>query len=146
MGMRQAFAQYHFFIEVEGIATALFREVSGIGSEHAVVENREGNKKGENNVFKQPGTLKWTDVTCKRGVTDNMELWNWRKKIEDGKVDSERKNMSIALYNQANEELARWNFLNCWPSKITGPQVNANGTDIATEEMVIVHEGMSRVK
>jgi phage tail-like protein len=48
-------------------------------------------------------------------------------------------------YNQANEEIARWNFENAWPSKVTGPEMDAAGQDYMVEEMTIVHEGMERV-
>ena len=75
-----------------------------------------------------------------------MKLWEWRKQIEDGKVTDARKNGSIVLYDQGNSEIARYNFEFGWPSKITGPQLNANNNDIAIEEVTICHEGLKRVK
>jgi phage tail-like protein len=50
------------------------------------------------------------------------------------------------LYSQDNSEVARWNFIDGWPAKITGPQLNANNNDIAIEEVNICHEGLRRVK
>ena len=52
----------------------------------------------------------------------------------------------IVLYDQSDKEIARWNFEAAWPSKITGPSLNANGNDIAVEELVICHEGLKREK
>jgi phage tail-like protein len=144
--MRQAFPAFHFYAEIDGITQAIFRECSIPGSENQVIEYREGGKKGENIVRKQPGPLKWGDITLKRGLTDNVELWKWRKEVEDGKIDSARKNMSICLYDQANNEVARWNIKDAWPSKIDGGSVNATGNEIVVESITIVNEGVERVK
>ena len=41
--------------------------------------------------------------------------------------------------------MARWNFVEGWPSKITGPQAKADGNEIAVEELTVTHEGIERV-
>ena len=82
----------------------------------------------------------------KRGITDITELWEWRKLVEQGKVKKARKSGSVVLFNQANQEVARWNFTDGWPSKITGPQAKADGNEVAIEELTIAHEGLQRVK
>jgi len=93
---------------------------------------------------KLPGRLTWTDVTLKRGVTSNTDIWDWRKNVVDGKVEDARTNCSIIAYNQGNEEIARRNFENAWPSKVVGPQMDAGSQDYMLEEVTIVHEGMVR--
>lgn len=137
---------YHFYLEIDGITQARFRECSGLTSESQVIEYKEADKNGVTVIRKVPGVLKWSDITLKRGITDIMELWEWRKKIEDGKVDEARKSGSVVMYSQTNDEMARWNFVDGWPSKMTGPQLNANNNDIAVEEVTIAHEGLNRVK
>ena len=64
--------------------------------------------------------------------------------VVQGKVDDARTNCSIVALNQANEEVARWNLTNAWPSKVTGPDMDAGGTDYMVEEVTIVHEGVER--
>jgi len=137
---------YHFYLEIDGITQARFRECSGLTSESQAIEYKEANKDGVTVIKKVPGVLKWSDITLKRGITDIMELWAWRTQVEEGKVDAARKNGSIVLYNQANTEVARWNFTDGWPMKISGPQLNAGSDDIAVEEITIAHEGLKRVK
>ncbi|HEU4322068.1 MAG TPA: phage tail protein [Roseiflexaceae bacterium] len=137
---------YHFFLEIDGITQAQFRECSGLSTESAVIEYKEANKDGVTVIKKVPGVLKWDNITLKRGITDIMELWAWRTQVEQGKVDEARKNGSIVLYNQANTEVARWNFEAGWPTKISGPSLNAGSDDIAVEEITIAHEGLKRVK
>ncbi|GAB4196439.1 MAG: phage tail protein [Roseiflexaceae bacterium] len=137
---------YHFYLEIDGITQAQFRECSGLSTESQVIEYKEANKDGVTVIKKVPGVLKWDNITLKRGITDVMELWNWRTQVEQGKVDEARKNGSIVLYNQANTEVARWNFEAGWPTKISGPSLNAGSDDIAVEEVTIAHEGLKRVK
>ena len=135
----------HFKIDVGGMITGYFTECSGLGSETEVTEHKVVNEKGVEVVLKLPGRLKWGDITLKRGITSNMEIWNWRKKVEDGDVKGARINGSIVMYNSALEEKARWDFKNAWPSKVSGPTPKADDNAIGIEELVIVHEYIGRV-
>ena len=137
---------FKFGLEIEGKLSGYFTTVGGIGSESEVVEHKIVNPDtGETIIQKIPGRLTWTEVTLKRGVTSSIDVWQWRQEVVDGKVDDARTNCSIIAFNQANEEIARWNFDMAWPSKVTGPDMDSGGTDYMVEEMTIVHEGMTRV-
>lgn len=137
---------FNFGVEVQGQVTGFFTEVSGLGSESEVQEQKVVNEKGVQVVLKIPGRLKWGDITLKRGITSNMDLWDWRKMVEDGDVKSARKNGSIVMYDQTGGETARWEFENGWPSKISGPTPKSDSNDIGVEELTIVHEYINRVK
>lgn len=137
---------FKFGLEIEGKLGGYFATVSGIGSESEVIDQKIVNpESGETIMRKLPGRLTWTDITLRRGVTSNIDVWDWRQSVVEGKVEDARTNCSIVAYNQANEEIARWNFENAWPSKVTGPEMDAAGQDYMVEEMTIVHEGMERV-
>jgi phage tail-like protein len=136
---------YHFHVEIDGITKAQFKECGGLDSTSDVIEYKEANKDGVTVIHKIPGALRWSDIILKRGITDVMELWDWRKLIEQGKVDEARKNGSIVLYNQSNQEIARWNFVDGWPSKVSGPRFSTDTNEIAIEELTIAHEGLERV-
>jgi phage tail-like protein len=137
---------FHFALDIQGQVAGYFTEVSGIGSESEVSEQKVVNKKGVQVVLKVPGRLKWGDVTLKRGVTSDMQLWTWRKMIEDGDVKGARKNGSIIMFDQSLKPVAQWDFKNAWPSKISGPQPKADGNDISLEDLTIVHEYIVRTK
>ncbi len=134
---------FSFYITVGDIQAA-FRECSGLGSENDVVEYKASDKDGKEVYFKQPGRLKWENITLKRGITNDLSLWNWRKQVTDGKVKEARKSGSIVMYDQANTPVAAWHFDNGWPSKLSGPTLNAQTNDVAIEEVVIAHEGIYR--
>ena len=145
-GREDPLLSFNFAIDVGGAIKGYFTEVGGLGSENEIVEQKVVNEKGVEVILKIPGRLKWGDVTLKRGITSSMDLWDWRKQVEEGKVKDARKNGSIVMYDRELKEAARWNFLNAWPSKISGPAPKSDGNEIGVEEMTIVHEFIERVK
>lgn len=141
---RDPLVGFHYAIEVQGVVTGYFTECSGIGSEHEIIEHKIVDEKGRELIQKIPGRLKWENVTFKRGITENMDIWDWRETVVQGQVDDARRNGSIVMFNQSLEEVARWNFENAWPSKVTGPSVKADSNEFGVEEVTLVHEGMWR--
>lgn len=134
-----------FGIEFQGTVTGAFRECTGLGSENAVIEDKASGADGRPIVKKIPGNLKWNNITLKQGITDDMDMWKWREMVELGNVSKARKNGAIIMFSHDGKPIARWEFLNAWPSKITGPSVNATSDDVAVEELEITHEGYKRV-
>ena len=137
---KDPFRAYNFRVEIDGITRAGFRECGGLDSSQDPISYREGTDPLTER--KLPGLVKFSAISLKWGVTDDAELWNWRKQAADGKVA--RKNGSIILLDDTGAEKARWNFVNGWPSKWTGPAFNATGNDVAIETLEIAHEGLAK--
>jgi phage tail-like protein len=139
-GRTDPYRGFNFLVEIDGITQAGFSEVSGLDATTDPVDYREGND--PNHVRKLTGLNKYSPITLKRGITDSDELWKWRKTVLNGKA--ERKNGSIVLLDEAGAEKLRWNFVNAWPSKWTGPALNATSTAIAIETLEITHEEVTK--
>lgn len=137
---------FHFALEVQGKVTGYFTEISGLGSETEVIDHKVVTEKGQEVVQKLPGRLKWQDITLKRGVTKDMQIWQWRKMVEDGDVEGARSNGSIIMFDQTLSPIAQWNFERGWPAKVSGPQLQSDSNNFALEEMTIVYEYIERVK
>lgn len=137
---------FHYAVEIQGMVSGYFTECSGLGSEHEVIDHKVVDEQGTEVVMKIPGRLKWENVTLKRGITDNMDIWDWRKQVEDGDVESARANGSIVMFDQQLSEMARWNFEGGWPVKVSGPSVKSDSNEIGIEELSIAHEGLWRVQ
>ena len=133
----------YFSLEV-GPITGYFTEVSGLGSETEVVELKVMGANNQEIVRKIPGRLKWNDITLKRGITASMDMWTWRKQVEDGDVAGARTNGSIMMYSQEGDLVAQWDFTAGWPSKVTGPSVKSDSGEIGVEEVTIVCEDCRR--
>lgn len=137
---------FNFMLELEGVVAGYFTECNGIGSEHEVVEQKVVDKQGHEIIRKLPGRLKFTDVTLKRGITSDLQIWDWRDKVVKGVVKDARKNITITMLSRDYTPVAIWHFTNAWPSKVSGPSLKADSNDIGVEELTIVHEGMYREK
>lgn len=132
---------FNFLVEIDGIAVAAFSEVSGLESETEVIEYRVGSEK-TNTVRKLPGLTKYANIVLRRGVTQDADLWNWRKSIVDGEID--RRNGSIILLDDKRTEVVRWHFRDGWICKWEGPTLNARANEVAIESIEIAHEGLER--
>lgn len=135
---RDPYLSYNFRVEIDGVTRAGFREASGLDSTQDPVEYREGVDAFTSR--KLPGLVKYSNVTLKWGITDDQELLEWRQRAAEGKV--ERRNGSIVLLDGAGQEKVRWNFVEGWPTKWTGPSLNATGNEVAIETLEIAHEGL----
>jgi len=135
---------FSFHVELDGIDIGAFKEASGVDSETEIVEYKETTKDGKMLIRKLPGAMKWSDITLKKRIDSKKDLWDWRKEVEQGDIDSARRNGSIVLYDSTAKEVARWNFMNGWPSKWKGADLNAGENAVAVEEITITHEGMER--
>jgi phage tail-like protein len=135
---------FNFRLEIEKMPAGYFTEVNGLGSENDVVEQKAVDPNGHDIVAKVPGRLKWGDITLKRGITADMKLWEWRQQVVDGKMKDARANCSIIMMDRNYEDLAHWDFVNAWPSKVSGPSLKADSNEFGIEEMVLVHEGIMR--
>lgn len=131
---------FGFVVEIEGIQSGAFMEVTGLSVETSVKTFTEG---GVNDIeYKLPERTKQTNLVLKRGLAD-YELWKWYEKIINGILVP--KNGSIILKAQGKLPGMRWDFEKAFPIKWEGPALNASSTNlVATESIVLVHHGLKR--
>lgn len=137
---------YQFELDCSNMVVGYFMEASGIGSENEVVEHKVVGKSGREDIQMIPGRIKWERVVLKRGITDNMQMWDWREMVVEGKIGEARKAVSIKMYDRNYELLAQWDLERAWPSKISGPSMKSDGNEVGVEELTLVHEGLKRKK
>ena len=137
------YVQFNFLVDLGDGTTdgpqAGFQEVSGIGMEVTVAEYRNGNEK-ENSVRKITGLNKSTDVTMKRGVIGSLNLYQWLDQIRNGDQSALR-TVVIHLQNEDHTATVQtWKLLRARITKHTSGPMNAKGTDVAMEELVVAYE------
>jgi phage tail-like protein len=133
------YRNFRFRVEIDGIVQAGFRECTGLGSHIEVIEIREGNEPSSASR-KVPGRVIYPDIVLKWGVTQSRELYNWHLAVIEGQL--QRKNGAIVLLDLSGNEVARWQFIDAWPSKWDGPTLNATGNDVAIESLTLTCERM----
>jgi phage tail-like protein len=134
------YKNFRFLLEIDGITQAGFSEVSGFGSTVEPVEYREGGDAPT--VRKLPGRVTYPDISLRWGITDSRELYDWHFTAVAGHI--ERKNGSIILIDDDNQEKVRWNFFGGWASKLEGPTLNATANEVAVQTLTITCERLER--
>jgi len=142
---QQTYGTYYFKLTLGGHESAgYFKECTGLSSEHEVVPHTSTDAKGKSLVQKFPGQLKWANITLKRGVDTNSELWTWRQQVIDGDIDAARQTGTIELVNWKGDPVVTYSFTRGWPCRYSAPGMNAGGNEILVEEIEIAHEGFTR--
>lgn len=130
---------FNFRVEIEGLVSAAFKGLDGMGSETDVIEYGGAM---DQILRKRPGRTKYTDITLKRGKTTNNELWQWRKSVIDGQII--RKSGSIVICADDGSEISRFNFFEAWPTKWKGFVLDGKGNDGNVEEITLTVEKLER--
>jgi phage tail-like protein len=137
------YRNFRFKVEIDGLHFASFAEATVADSTTDTVEYREGTD--PTTVRKLSGLTKYGNVTLKKGLTDNMDLYNWRKQVVETGASAARKNVSIVLMDEEGADKARWNLVEAWPTKYDPSGFNAKGNEVIIETFELVHEGITRV-
>jgi phage tail-like protein len=137
------YVQFNFLVDLGDGNTegpeAGFQEISGIGMEVTVAEYRTGNSR-ENSVMKITGMNKASDVTMKRGAIGSLNLYKWLDQIRNGDQNALR-TVTIQLQNEDHSEVVQtWKLMRARITKNTHGPLNAKGTDVAMEELVLAYE------
>jgi len=134
------YSAFNFFVEIQGILSGGFSEVSGLQAETETQEYSEG---GLNHyVHHFAGRTRYPALVLKHGLTPLDALWLWHHEVTRGNVV--RLNGTIYLLNEMRVPVVWWNFKNAFPTKWVGPDLRAGSNDIAFETIELVHEGLSR--
>lgn len=142
----ELYGAYNFLLEIQGITqdskiiVGGFKSVSGMNSETEIVEFKQGN---DTIVRKKPGRTTYANITLERGYTATDDLWEWRKNIEDGKIDR-RAGSVVVLDQDGTTEVARYNFYQAWPCKWFVPDVAADSSAMAIEKVELAVEKVER--
>ena len=142
LGIRNdPYAAFNFFVEIDGLITGGFTEVSGLQVETAVHEYQEG---GQNEyVHKLSGPARYpSNLILKRGLTDIETFWHWHQNVIAGLIV--RKNGTIYLLDHQGLPAMWWNFKEAYPVKWSGPDLRADSNAVAVETVELVHRGLSK--
>lgn len=140
MAIAYPITAFHFEVDWGG-SSGSFTEVSGLTRETELIEYRTGDMK-EYSKVKMPGMQKYSNLTLKRGIVpaDN-EFMAWLTQTKMNKP--ERRDITVKLLNEEHVPVATWVAKNCFPIKVEGPGLKADGNEVAIESIEIAHEGIT---
>ena len=126
---------HNFSVEIDGVISAGFQEVSGLSKEIEVVEYRNGDSP---TIHYRPGRTKVGRVTLRRGQLKDQTLHAWFKRVEAGETD--RRSVSVIQKDRVRGEVTRYNLFECWPCAWKAPDLNAKGEGHLVEEITFIAE------
>ena len=143
------FTAFNFGVEirVEGVAEqicdAAFSECDGLEMTMDVKTIREGGNNGRQ--IRLTGPLTFGQVTMKRGMTSNLELWDWFNLMLSDQ--SLRADAEVVIFAADGEtERARFQLSRCVPVKLKSPPLSAKDGAVAIEELQIAYEKLTLKK
>ena len=140
-GSRQdPFMAFRFEIKLDDLPAGGFSECSGLQLETEVHDYTEG---GQNSfVHKFPTRTKQSNLTLKRGIVDR-QLWDWYCDLTQGVMKF--RNGSIIVRDPSGQKVVmEWQFSRAFPSKWTGPELDAKQSNVAVESFELCHHGLIR--
>jgi phage tail-like protein len=130
------------------LCAGLFSEVSGL---ELSMEPKTISEGGRNwGDIQRSGPTTFAPIVLKRGVTTVNDLWSWFDVSTRGANYGYRLRGEIeVLGNPATGQAAagpvaimKWNISNALPVKFKGPDLSSTASQVAIEEIQLVHEGL----
>lgn len=120
------------------LVEASFAECDGLEMTVDVKTIREGG--ANDRAIRVAGVVNYGNVTLKRGMTGNYDLWRWfQRSMADPAL---RANAEIVLMapDGGQAERARFQLHRCLPVKLKAPALNAKDGAVAVEELQLAYE------
>jgi len=146
------FTAFNFSVEINvpflgpTLCNAAFAECDGLDMTMDVKSIREG---GNNTrQIKLVGAVNYGQLTLKRGMTNNFDLWDWFDAQQHGSPAQLRSDLRgdvdvAMLAADHKKELVRFILKKCLLTKLKAPALNAKDGMVAVEEMQITYESMT---
>jgi len=141
--MSRPLTAFNFAVEIypDGasapLAEAAFADCDGIELTMDVKTIREGG--ANDRAYRVPGVINYTNLTLKRGVTSNLDLWNWvQQSVADPGL---RANAEVVVFQaDGTTEAMRYQLHRCLPIKFKAPALSAKDGQVAIEEFQLAYE------
>lgn len=141
--MTRPLTAFNFAVEIypDGasapLAEAAFADCDGIELTMDVKTIREGG--ANDRAHRVPGVINYANLTLKRGVTGNLDLWNWvQQSVADPGL---RANAEVVVFKaDGTTEAMRYQLHRCLPIKFKAPALSAKDGQVAIEEFQLAYE------
>jgi len=114
-----------------------WQKCDGLNVEYDVQEYREGGQNGY--VHRLPGRAKYENVKLSRPVDDmTITVAEWLASVQMRVV---RGTAQIAVLDPSGDTVAEWILMGVFPVRWSGPSLDVNGNQQATETLELAHNG-----
>jgi phage tail-like protein len=96
-----------------------------------------------------PDRVTYPPIVLTRAMTrqDSAAVQSWLATVvtqwynSTSPMDYSARTARITLLDSAGQEVSSWSLRSIYPRRWTGPELNAKGTEVATEVLELIHEG-----
>ena len=126
----------------ETLVAGEFAECDGLEMTMEPKKVKEGgNNTGAVNLV---GPVTFGNLTLKRGMTKNLDLWNWFRLATGGATRGLRAQGTVIVRDAtAQRGVLRFELTDCLPTKLKGPSLNAKDGQVAIEELQLVYSSLT---
>ena len=136
----ELYRNYNFLLTVDA-AEFRFSECIGLGMRREPIRDPHGGQGDTVPMF--AGALSYSEIICRYGVTDSLDLWTWVMSTASGNV--QRKLVSIVqLGNDGLAPKITWHLHGAWVCQWSGVPFDSLGRDIAIEEVRLAFNRLER--
>jgi len=135
------YRSFQFLVEIDNVGIGC-QEVGGLDATIDMTEYREGGM--ALGTVKLPGQTKHSNLSLKRGYTNDKQLYTWFEDVMTGRTEKIRRHISVIQIDMNGKEVFRGNLYNAFPVKYTGPAFNAKGNDLSIETLEVAYERIER--
>jgi len=115
-----------------------------------IVSRREGGT--PKTIHRLPGKPKSEAITCSTGITHDTTFEDWANLVNNFQGDAAmslknfRKNITIDVFNEANQKTQSYQAYNCWVSEYqAAPDLDAGANAVIIQTLKLENEGWERV-
>jgi phage tail-like protein len=145
------FTSFNFLVEIEvdnngvsnPICSMLFSDVDGLEMNLEPKTIREGGR--NTGPVHMAGGVGYGQLSLKRGMTANFDLWNWFEAVAAPGNGGLRGSADIVMLAGDGSQQTQFRLTGCLPIKLKAPALNAKDGLIAIEEMTVLYESMTMV-
>jgi phage tail-like protein len=87
------------------------------------------------------GPVKFSQLTLKRGMTSNLQLWQWIALTAQGTVAPA--SGTVTMWDADSTPVIEFALQGCLPVRMRAPSLNAREGLVAVEELALVYETLS---
>jgi phage tail-like protein len=140
------FTAFNFSVEInkagskELLCAAAFSDCDGLEMTMDVKTIREGGNNGKQ--IRLTGAFNYGQVTLKRGMTANFDLWDWvNETLTNPSLRADAQ--IVLLASDGTTERAGFVLSRCLPTKLKAPALNAKDGVVAIEELQLTYESLT---
>ena len=135
--MAEAGLGLRFRVSIDGQDFGNWQKCDGLSMEYDIHEHKEGGENGF--THKLPGRVKYENVKLTRPIDQHSgRVTAWVASVQIRLIPA---TAHVSVLDPAGESVADWYLIGVYPVRWSGPTLDVDGNQWATETLELAHNG-----